>query len=102
MVVSRRERAIVVGIASRAIPRSVVEEHLDELSRLAETAGARVVDRFIQVRSAPDRATAVGRGAVEEIGTALAEEKAGLFIFDDELSPPHTPNLAEPSADEFP
>ena len=95
MVVTRRERAIVVGIASRAIPRSVVEEHLDELSRLAETAGGKVVDRFIQVRSAPDRATAVGRGAVEEIGTALAEKKAGLVIFDDELSPAQTRNLEE-------
>ena len=52
MFVSRRERAILVGVASRAIPRAVVEEHLDELARLAETAGAKVVDRFIQVRSA--------------------------------------------------
>src|SRR5437868_13711051 len=90
-----RERAIVSGAASRAVPRSVVDEHLDELSRLAETAGAKVVDRFIQVRSAPDRATAVGRGAVEEIGTALAEKKAGLVIFDDELSPAQTRNLEE-------
>ncbi|HTD51665.1 MAG TPA: GTPase HflX [Thermoanaerobaculia bacterium] len=100
MVVKRRERALVVGIASRAIPRAVVEEHLDELSRLAETAGAIVVDRFIQVRSAPDRATAVGRGAVEEIGSALEEKKAGLVIFDDELSPAQTRNLEERWGDE--
>src|SRR5712691_1558157 len=95
MAVSRRERAIVVGVASRATPRSLVEEHLDELSRLAETAGAKVVERFIQVRSAPDAATAVGRGAVEHIGTSLGEKKAGLVIFDDELSPAQARSLTE-------
>src|ERR1700730_9189523 len=100
MALNRKERAIVVGIASRAIPRSVVEEHLDELSRLAHTRGANVVAGFIQVRSAPDLATAVGRGAVEEIGTALAEKKAGLVIFDDELSPAQTRNLEERWGDE--
>src|SRR5713226_3492182 len=100
MAQNRRERAIVVGVASRATPRALAEEHLDELSRLADTAGAEVVDRFIQTRSAPDPATYVGRGSVDEIGSALAAKEAALVLFDDELSPAQTRNLEKRWGDE--
>jgi GTP-binding protein HflX len=100
MAQNRRERAIVVGVASRATPRALIEEHLDELSRLADTAGAEVVDRFIQTRSAPDPATYVGRGSVDEIGSALAAKEAALVLFDDELSPAQTRNLEKRWGDE--
>lgn len=83
----------MVGIASRAVPRSLAEEHLDELARLVETAGGEVRGRFVKERSSPDPATFVGKGAVEEIGEAAQSENALLVVFDDELSPGQARNL---------
>ncbi|HTO75048.1 MAG TPA: GTPase HflX [Thermoanaerobaculia bacterium] len=88
-----REKAVLVGIASRGVPRAVAEEHLDELERLLDTAGGVEVARFVKERSAPDPATFVGKGAVEEIGAAAADERAKLVVFDEELTPAQTRNL---------
>ena len=90
-----RERAILVGIANRATPRPLAEEHLDELSRLADTAGATVVGRFIKERAAPDPATFIGKGSVDQIGEAARAQRADLVIFDDELAPAQARNLEE-------
>src|SRR5215813_2482717 len=88
-------------MASRQAPRPLVEEHLDELARLAETAGAEVVERYVQTRAAPDPATYIGRGSVEEIGSMLAAERARLVLFDDELSPAQTRNLEKRWGDDI-
>jgi len=93
MIERSREKAILVGIASRAVPRAVAEEHLDELERLLDTAGGVEVARFVKERSAPDPATFIGRGSVEEIGEAARELDARLVVFDDELTPAQTRNL---------
>src|SRR5450759_2139662 len=90
-----REKAVLVGVASRAVPRPVTDRHLDELERLVDTAGARVVARFVKERSAPDPATYVGKGSVEEIGQAAREKGATLVVFDDELTPGQARNLEE-------
>jgi GTPase len=83
------------------MPRSVSEEHLDELERLVESAGGQVVGRVVQERSAPDPATYVGRGAVESIGEQALEEGAGLVVFDDELTPGQVRNLEKRWGDEL-
>ena len=90
-----REKAILVGVASRALPRAVAEEHLDELERLVDTAGGAVVGRFVQERAAPDPATYIGKGAVENVGEAARGKDATLVVFDDELSPAQARNLSE-------
>jgi GTPase len=90
-----REKAVLVGVASRAVPRSVTEEQLDELERLVDTAGAEVVARFVKQRPAPDPATYVGKGSVEEIGEAARAQGASLVVFDDELTPGQARNLEE-------
>ena len=86
---------VIVGVFSRAVPRSVSEEHLDELERLVESAGGEVVARIVKERASPDPATYVGRGAVEEIGVTAREGNAGLVVFDDELTPAQVRNLEE-------
>ena len=86
-------KAILVAISSRAVPHELAEEHLDELARLVETAGGEEVGRFIQARPAPDPATYIGRGSVEEIGRVAGERSAELVVFDDELSPGQVRNL---------
>ncbi len=88
-----RERAILVGVRASRQGRSEVEEHLEELARLTETAGGTVVANFIQDRPRHDPATAIGRGKVEEIAAAKEELRAGLVIFDDDLSPAQVRNL---------
>src|SRR5580765_7260513 len=90
-----REKAVLVGVASRAAPRAVVEEHLDELERLVDTAGAQVVARFVKERPAPDPVPYIGQGSVEEIGRAASALEAGLVVYDDEVAPGQARNLEE-------
>jgi GTPase len=90
-----RQRVVIVGVSSRAVPRSTSEEHLDELERLVESAGGEVVGRVVKERASPDPATYVGRGAVEEIGAIARDERAALVVFDDELTPAQVRNLEE-------
>jgi GTP-binding protein HflX len=68
-------------------------EHLDELARLVDTAGAEVVARVSQHVVAPNPATLIGEGKVEELRAAVADAGATLVVFDEELSPVQGANL---------
>jgi GTP-binding protein HflX len=70
-----------------------VTEHLEELTRLVDTAGAEVVGRISQHIVAPNPATLIGEGKVEEVAGQVAESDASLVIFDEELSPVQGANL---------
>ena len=90
------ERALLVGAPRKGSAEAgQVHEHLDELARLADTAGARVAGRVVQVvrRPAPD--FYVGRGKVAEILGEVASLGATMVIFDEELSPAQGKNLEE-------
>ena len=82
-----RERAVLMGIESR--------ESLDELARLAETAGAEVVGSFLQKRDKPDSATFIGSGRAEELARECQALEADLCIFDEELTGIQVRNLEE-------
>ncbi|MBR1584761.1 MAG: GTPase HflX [Clostridia bacterium] len=81
------ERAVLVGIDS--------EKSLEELSALAESAGALVVGRFFQKRPKPDTATFVGSGKAYELQLDAQALEADLVIFDDELTGAQTKNLED-------
>ncbi|HWO88528.1 MAG TPA: GTPase HflX [Gemmatimonadales bacterium] len=82
------ERVLLVGAPRKGTPEArEVEEHLDELARLADTAGAVVVGRIVQLVAAPNPETWIGAGKVEEIRQRIAESGATMVIFDEELSP---------------
>jgi GTP-binding protein HflX len=87
------EPAILVGIITESQRVSQVEEYLDELEFLAETAGANAVKRFTQRLKHPDPSTFIGSGKVLEIKSFLEESEVNLVIFDDELSPSQLRNL---------
>jgi GTP-binding protein HflX len=70
-----------------------VAEHLEELTQLVDTAGAEVVGRMSQQIAAPNPATLIGEGKVEEVADAVAASGATLVIFDEELSPVQGANL---------
>ena len=87
----RAERALLVGHAGRdgrELPRS-----LEELRRLADTAGARVLGTLVQRRGDVRPPTFLGKGKVAEL-KALAEDlEADVALFNDDLSPPQVRNL---------
>jgi GTP-binding protein HflX len=70
-----------------------LDEHLEELTRLVDTAGAEVVGRLSQQVASPNPATLLGEGKVEELRAMVAELGATLVIFDEELSPVQGANL---------
>jgi GTP-binding protein HflX len=91
--VSARERALLGALRLPKQRRFEVEESLDELGRLAESAGAEVVGRVTQDRPAPAPGLYFGRGKVEEIKGWSSRRQADLMIADDPLSPIQERNL---------
>ena len=86
-VENSRERAVLMGIESR--------ESLEELARLAETAGAEVVGSFLQKRDKPDGALFIGTGRAEELARDCQALEADVCIFDEELTGVQVRNLEE-------
>lgn len=80
------ERAVLVGLIQQDQTVEQVEEYLDELAFLAETAGAKTVRRFTQKMLRPDSKTFVGKGKLEEIKNYIQGKNIGLIVFDDELT----------------
>jgi GTP-binding protein HflX len=70
-----------------------LDDGLDELARLVDTAGADVVDRAIQRRNTPDPATYIGSGKAHELYEICEALDVDLVVFDDELSPAQQRNL---------
>ena len=95
MADKRAERGILVGVRLEDRTYEEVEEFLEELERLADTAGVMTVGRVIQSRSRPDPTYFIGEGKVEEIAGMVEELEADVVIFDDDLSPAQTRNLEE-------
>jgi GTP-binding protein HflX len=80
------ERAVLVGLVYKDQTEPQVNEYLDELAFLAETAGAETIKRFTQKLSHPDSKTFVGKGKLEEIRQYVVSKNISLVIFDDELT----------------
>ena len=83
---AQEETAVLVGLITPAQDERKTAEYLDELAFLAETAGARVVERFTQRLEQPNSVTYVGKGKLEELRLYVEEHEVGMVIFDDELS----------------
>ena len=91
-----RERAFMVGVDLRKTPSLLsMEDSLDELSLLADTAGLEVVGEATQKLETPHPDTYIGSGKVEEIKALVEEFLAEVVIFDNELSPRHLRELEE-------
>ncbi|MBQ1413311.1 MAG: GTPase HflX [Clostridia bacterium] len=84
--------ALLVGVD---LGESDTEESMAELRELARTAGAQVAGVMVQKRPAPDTATCVGSGFLEEIGEFCRANDVSLIIFDRELSPIQMRNIED-------
>ncbi len=87
------QRAVLVAVCRDRQPMAQVEEYLDELEFLAETAHIVTEHRFVQKLSTPDSRYFVGPGKLEEIRDWCEEREIDVIIFDDELSPSQTRNI---------
>jgi GTP-binding protein HflX len=88
------ERAFLVGAELRGSrPLLSVSESLEELARLADTAGLDVVGRTAQRFDQPNSATYIGAGKVDEVKALVEELRASVIVFDDELNPRHQREL---------
>lgn len=91
---------MLVGLELRGGARSAAriadytaEESIEELAELASGAGAKTLGSLIQTRAAPDPATLIGSGKVEEIKNWAEELGADLVLFDQNLTPTQQRNL---------
>ncbi|MCH8960730.1 MAG: GTPase HflX [Bacteroidetes bacterium] len=88
-----QESAIIVGVITPGLSRWEVDDSLNELELLADTAGAEVTDRVTQVLPRLSASTYVGKGKVNELKHLVSARKTDLVIFDDDLTPVQLRNL---------
>src|SRR4026209_1857611 len=84
--IGKEEKAVLVGLIHKDQTETRVQEYLDELAFLAETAGAVAVKRFTQKMLHADSKTFIGKGKLEEIRKYCEGKNVRVLIFDDELS----------------
>ena len=89
----KQERAILIGIIYPGQTEREIEDYLDELAFLTETAGAIPVKQFVQKLDAPNSRTFVGPGKLSEIGSFVDANEIDLVVFDDELSATQLRNI---------
>ena len=89
------QRVVLVSVRTPNLKQRDVEDYLDELAFLAQTAGAEPVATFIQNLQQPDNQTYVGKGKLEEIRTFVSDNEINTVIFDDELSPAQQKNIEQ-------
>ncbi|MFV0290644.1 MAG: GTPase HflX [Mangrovibacterium sp.] len=92
-ILERKETAVLVGLITPQQDERRVQEYLDELAFLTDTAGAIVLKRFVQKLDNPHPATFVGSGKLEEIQNYVKIHEVDTVIFDDELSPSQLRNI---------
>ena len=92
-IIQKDIKAVLVGLINKDQTEHLVNEYMDELAFLAETAGAKAVKRFTQRLPNPDSRTFIGKGKLEEIKNYIRDRDIELAIFDDELSGSQITNI---------
>jgi GTP-binding protein HflX len=87
------EKAVLVAVMQQDQTEQQVNEYLDELAFLAETAGASTIRKFVQKLAHPDSKTFIGKGKLEEIRNYIQGKDIRVVIFDDELSGSQITNI---------
>ena len=92
-IIKKEEKAVLIGLIQKDQTEEQVNEYLDELAFLAETAGAITIKMFKQRLQHPDSRTFVGKGKLEEIKQYVAAKDIDMVIFDDELTGSQISNI---------
>jgi GTP-binding protein HflX len=88
-----KENAILVGVKLPSVSRFSIDESLQELALLTETAGGEVLDSLVQERQRFNPTYFIGKGKTEQIRSLSQRLGANIVIFDDDLSPAQVYNL---------
>src|SRR6267154_1588877 len=86
-------KAVLVAVSLGKEQPEEIQEHLDELAFLAETAGITADKQFVQRLPHPDVRTFLGKGKLEEVKNHVFDKDIQAVIFDDDLSPSQLRNL---------
>ncbi len=89
----KNEKALLVGVYSSGKDKKLCEDYLDELERLADTAGLETVGKVPCSVKKIEAGTYLGTGKIEELIALSLQLSADLIIFDDEISPQQQRNL---------
>jgi GTPase len=92
-IAANNETAVLIGVIQDEHTDVQVNEYLDELEFLAETAGVKTIKRFTQKLKHPDPRSFVGKGKLEEIRKYILSKSVTLVIFDDELTGSQIQNI---------
>ncbi len=92
-IMQPEEKAVLVAVMRQDQTEQQVNEYLDELAFLAETAGAKTIKKFVQKLAHPDSKTFIGKGKLEEIKSYIQGKDIRVVIFDDELSGSQITNI---------
>ena len=87
------ERTVLIGLVKNREDAERINDYLDELAFLVDTAGGVTVKKFIQRIDSPDQRTYIGQGKLNEIKEFVKAENIDIAIFDDELSPSQSRNV---------
>ncbi|MCL1793008.1 MAG: GTPase HflX [Oscillospiraceae bacterium] len=90
-----KAKALLVGLVTPDISEGECELSLDELERLAETAEISSMGRLCQNRAAPDPASYIGKGKLEEAKAIMESNEINVAIIDGELSPSQIKNIGD-------
>ena len=93
--IEKVDKVVLLSVISDSDDKEVKEISLDELERLAETAGAEVFCRMVQNKEAPNPATYIGSGKAKELKELCSNNDIDLVIADDNLSPSQIKNLED-------
>jgi len=89
---AKKETSIIIGIDNG---KDDIEKSLDELALLAKTAGITVDARLTQRRDAPNNATYIGKGKIDELKDLIYLHNPNIVIFNEELSAAQLRNLSD-------
>src|SRR2546427_4165467 len=88
-----QERPLLIGLEKEGVSKWDLQDSLDELRELANSAGAEVVDTVTQKLPKPTAPYYIGRGKAESIKDSCQDQQVTSVIFNDELSPAQGRNL---------
>ena len=91
----KKDRVLLVGLLLKGEDRDDYLETMEELSRLASTAGAEIFTSVIQTKKKPNPATYIGKGKLIEIKRKVKKNNVTTLIFNDELSPAQARNISK-------
>src|ERR1039457_4060906 len=89
----KKETAILIGLITGDQDSGKVNEYLDELAFLVDTAGGLPGKRFTQKLDYPDPRSYVGKGKLHDLRDYMNDHETDMVIFDDELSPSQIRNI---------